>query len=131
MGFQNELDETVKAIKKDRDVLAVMLFGSAARNQTTTMSDIDICIFLKSDIKDKHKMAEKRLEYLINAPDKFDIQIFQLLPLYIRVRVLKEGKILYCRNIKQLYDIAMKTMKEYAVFEPHYQTYLAEVSYVR
>jgi len=35
-------DELVKILKKDRDVLAVILYGSVARNKETPLSDIDL-----------------------------------------------------------------------------------------
>ena len=103
-------DELVKILKKDRDVLAVILYGSVARNKETPLSDIDVCVVLKRDMKNKYIMSKKRLKYLTFAHRRFDIQIFQLMPLYIRIRILREGKILYCRHLKHLYTIAHETI---------------------
>ncbi|MBI5332124.1 MAG: nucleotidyltransferase domain-containing protein [Candidatus Aenigmarchaeota archaeon] len=124
------INKLVKKIRGDKDVLAIVLFGSAARDQLTPLSDVDICIVLKEDFKNKRAMFRKRIKYISHAPDKFDIQIFQSLPLYIKVIIFKEGEILYCRNKKELFRIALKTMKDYSLFKPHLMTYLEGVSNV-
>lgn len=42
---------------------------------------------------------------LSKLPEIFDVQIFQLLPLYIRIDVLK-GKLIYCEDETLLHDVA-------------------------
>ena len=69
-------------------------------------------------------LAKKRLGFLGRIPDKYDIQIFQLLPLYVKVKVLKEGRILYSKDKRKIYDTAYQTIKEYNLFEPHYNDYI-------
>ena len=123
------MDKTINCIiekaKKDRLVLAVALFGSYARNEQH--NDIDVCIFLKSKIYSQLQLSKKKLEY---QPDqeKYDVQIFQQLPLYIRKRILKEGRILYCHNEEELYDVYFTTIKDFELFEPYYEQYLAAVA---
>lgn len=112
--------------KKDKEVLAVSIFGSFARKEKHR--DIDVCIFLRKKTSSL-KMSKKRLAYLKNAKEKFDIQIFQQLPLYIRHRVLKEGKIIFCANENELYDLALLTAKEYEDFKPVYKGYLEAVKH--
>jgi hypothetical protein len=43
------------------------------------------------------------------------------------VRVLKEGKVVFCRDEDMLYDLAIKTMKEFEDFKPIYYEYLKGV----
>lgn len=69
------------------------------------------------------------MEYLGIAD--FDISIFQQLPLYIRHRVIKEGKVLFCRNEDRLYDLAVKTVKEFEDYKHHYIEYLESVAHAR
>ena len=57
------------------------------------------------------------------------ISIFQQLPLYIRKRVLREGEIFFCRDDDALYEVAFKTIRELADFEPTYLEYLKEVAH--
>ena len=115
------LDMLTRKAKKDKDILAVILFGSYARNES--FRDIDACLVLRNDKSDAGK---KKLEYLAEFPD-LDIQVFQGLPLYIRTRILKEGKIIFCKDISKLYDIAIMTIKDFTYYEPIYREYLEAV----
>jgi len=122
--MQKKLAEMMKKAKNDEDVLAVMLFGSCARGED--FSDIDICLIMQPKNFDNLSLSKKRLEYLKDFPD-YDLRIFQQLPLYIRVRVLREGKIIFCRDEEVLYDLAMKEIREFEYFKPIYDTYLEGV----
>jgi len=116
--MEKELEKVVEKAKKDEDVLAVMLFGSYARGEAKPDSDIDVCLVLSK--KFKGDFTEKKLEYLSELPSKFDIHIFQQMPLYIRIRVLREGKILLDKNYDELVWLAIRTIKDFDLFEKHY-----------
>ena len=115
-----EVDSIIKKAKKDKSVLAVMLYGSAARKEPAR--DIDICIVLH----DGH--TSKRLRF-IPLDDRYDVHIFQELPLYIQQRILAEGKVLYCSNRDELYDVAFRTINDFEMFKPHYFSYLKKVAH--
>ena len=118
------IEPIIARAKKDKDVIAIAVFGSFARKERHR--DIDVCIFLRSKMANL-EMSRKRLDYLKGAPGKFDVQIFQQLPVYIRHRVLKEGKIIFCADEGALYDIAISAAKEYEDFKPLYKNYLEAV----
>ena len=80
--------------------------------------------------KTKEKLDEA-LEFLKKSKNGFDIQIFQQLPLYIRIRIIKEGKVLFCRNEDMLYEAAFRTIREFSDFQHIYRDYLKEVVSVR
>lgn len=124
--MERAVSELVSRMKKDKDILAVSVFGSYARGEH--YRDIDICIFLKGGELGRLGMAKKRLKYLSEASGNFDIQVFQQLPLYIKHRVLKEGKILFCRDQNKLYDIAHAFIREWEDFKPIYEKYLEGVA---
>ena len=122
--MKKELSKIIEKAKKDKDILAVSVFGSFARGEK--YNDIDICLFLKEK-KTNLKMTQKRIEYLSRAPNNFDIHIFQQLPIYIKQRVLKEGKIIFSRDNKKLFDIAFAAVQEFEDFKPIYESYLEAV----
>jgi hypothetical protein len=62
--------------------------------------------------------------------NSLDVHIFQQLPLYIRVRVLKEGRILFVRDENQLYELAFRTAQAFEDFKHIYYGYLKEVESV-
>lgn len=123
------LDRLVNLVKQDADILAVILFGSAARNQTHKNSDVDVCFVMDKDTYSSMEPFKKRLSYLKSFDT--DIQILQQLPLYIKIRVIREGKILFCRDEDKLYEIVFRTISEFADFEHIYRDYLKEVASVR
>jgi hypothetical protein len=57
-----------------------------------------------------------------------DVRVFQRLPLYIRQRVLKDGKVLHVKNEDELYDVAFRTVRAWEDFRPFYRAYLDEVA---
>ena len=112
--------------KNDRRILAVFLFGSVARGEEHEGSDTDICLVLVPGTYTPLQLSKLKLEYLRDFNQ--DTQIFQQLPLYIRKRVLKDGKILFARDMDQLYDVAFDFIREYADYEHIYREYLGELS---
>ena len=117
------LERLIARAQADEDVLAVMLFGSAARGEATPASDVDLCLVLQPPAAERK--AEKRLEYL--GEFDLDVQVFQALPLPIRRRVLKEGRVLLSKDEDALYDLALRTAKEFDDFRHIYEAYLEAV----
>jgi len=98
----------------------IILYGSSLGLYHLGDSDIDICIYIDNE---KKNLSEIRLELLKRLNDKFDIQMFQLLPLYVQIEVLK-GKILYVKEEDRIYEIAYETIEEYEEFSPFYLDYI-------
>jgi len=78
------------------DVEAIILFGSYARNEQTSRSDIDVCVVCGNKKEKIEKVWDKILESGIT--EKYDVKIFELLPLKMKISVIKEGKILCAKN---------------------------------
>jgi len=121
------LREVVRAAREAEEILAVILFGSAARGEKSSTSDLDLCLVLMPKPYSALELSEIKLEYASRFP--VHMSVFQQLPLYIRKRVLQEGKILFCREDDVLYDVAFETIRDYAQFEPAYRGYLKEVAH--
>ncbi len=117
-------DDLRSMLTRDEDILAVMLFGSAARGES--FSDIDLCLIL-SGSHDNLSMSRKRLEYLALADDRYDMHIFQQLPLQVRMRVIREGETLIVKDEDALYDLAFQTVKEFEHFHRIQSEYLEGV----
>lgn len=111
----------------DPDVLAVILFGSQARGTATPGSDADVCLVLQPPAAARDGAASaKRLEYLAVADP--DLSVFQQLPVHIRSRVLREGEVLFTRDLDALYEVAIRTAKAFADFHHHQRAYLDAVA---
>jgi len=108
-------------------VIAILLFGSGARGEATLASDVDICLVLHPGEHDDLTLSRKRLSYLKEGDA--DVHIFSQLPLYIRRRIIKEGKILLCHDEDALYEIAFRTAQAFEDFKHIYYGYLEELTH--
>ena len=92
-----EMVQEAKEIILDDDISGrieeILLYGSAARNQLTFRSDIDISVRFSSILGKEALLFRKRV--LGKAPEKLDIQVYNLLPEKVRRNINKEGILLY------------------------------------
>lgn len=118
-----QLRPLLEIAKKDKDIVAVLLFGSAARGEK--YRDIDVALVLYPRKRSSLEMSNKRLKYLsLSRRDEIDVQIFQQLPPYIQERVLKEGKAIMCKDEDALYDVVFEAIRKIGDFMPHYRMFL-------
>ena len=105
------IDKIIEPLKKNCDVISIYLFGSYARGREKPFSDIDICVIVDR--------GANRDEILSHSSKKIDISIFHDLPLSMRFRVIKEGKLLFSRDELKLHRIIVATIRSYLDFKPH------------
>jgi len=115
--------EKIKNVEGFEKVKFIILYGSAAKGQMTEGSDIDLCIYYDGSPDESSRFRFKVLSELFD--DIFDVQIFQQLPLYVRVEVLK-GKIIYCKDKRFLYEAAIETIKDFEAFKHRFYDYIGE-----
>lgn len=90
-------------------------------------SDTDVCLILQPEALPAP--SKKRLQYL--ADFDLDVHIFQQLPLYIRRRVLREGRVLLSKDDDRLYAVALRTAQAFEDFRHLYEEYLEAVRHDR
>jgi len=111
--FPAAITSVVEELQAHDAVLGLILFGSVARGCARPYSDVDLCIVTKKNTPDA-----VRMELLSYGSKKIDVSIFSDLPVQIRFRVLKEGKILFFKESLALHRIKVATVREYLDFEP-------------
>ena len=114
-----DFSRLIEKARKDKEIRAVILYGSYARSED--YRDIDICLITDENAD----VVKKPLDYMKEFD--FDFHTYRELPLYIKVRVLEEGKILFARDEDELYDIAIETIRDFESFKSRYQEYLEGV----
>jgi predicted nucleotidyltransferase len=121
-----ELDECKDALQHyfaslDGVVLAY-LFGSQARGEAWTHSDIDVAVLLEG-YPDDAQCFDMRLEIigglmeLLNSND-VDVLILNQAPPALGYAVLRDGILLYCRDHQARVEYQLHTVNEYLDFEP-------------
>jgi predicted nucleotidyltransferase len=107
------LMKIVRELKKNKAVEAIYLFGSHARGTQLPFSDIDICVVTQKGIPLYAKAG-----LVSGSSQKIEITAFWDMPVYIRYRVLKEGKPLFVRDREFVNRVTIETLREYFDFRP-------------
>lgn len=111
-NLMKEISNVIEDLKKNSYVDAIYLFGSYATGNARPFSDIDISVITNKDIPKDEKES-----ILSNSSKKIDISLFYDLPLNIRFRVIKDGKLLYQRDELLTHRTKVKTVDEYLDFK--------------
>jgi len=106
------IDNLSEKLSLVKGVRAIYLFGSCLTGKTHKNSDIDICII--TDGADETRDGLAKIDY----SDKFDVVLFEDLPLQMQFRILKEGKVLKVNDIEYLWALKIRVMQEYFDFKP-------------
>jgi predicted nucleotidyltransferase len=115
------LKKLIEKIRKEKNVNAIILFGSYAKKRATPISDIDICVILKK-IDEKTKSRISALEN-----EKIQIVFWDEIHLALKFRVLKEGKVLYVKDINFLNSLKAETISRFLDFKPILERYYEKV----
>lgn len=115
-----ELINKIKKIDKEDKVSFVVLFGSYASKTHNKLSDIDVAVYYEGSKKERFKF---RLITSGELSNKYDIHIFQDMPIYIRKEIVKKGKIIYKKDTGKVAEVYFKVIKEFSSFEKYLNHY--------
>jgi len=94
MASRDDLAKDFSFLKEK--VLAVLIFGSSVKEKGR---DLDVCIVSGADPKDVLK------DVFVNVDtSKYDVWIFEELPLYMKMEVIENHEIVFCRDEAELYE---------------------------
>jgi uncharacterized protein len=125
-SLESDLSDVITKIKDfggDR-IKFIVLYGSAAKGKSTNLSDIDIAVFHSGD---KRERFQFRVKILGRIGNKFDIQTYQDLPLYVQNEILSSGEVLYFSDYTEIFNTFMKTIREFEDFKPHLELYYSSM----
>jgi len=100
--MDSKINEIRAFLREQKHVKVAYLFGSRAEGKAGPLSDFDIAILLDNRV-DKREGFNYRLKLLndlsfILKTRKLDVVIMNDAPLLLNYNVIKEGKVLYCRD---------------------------------
>ena len=103
----------IRELSLKEEVIALVLFGSVARGQARSISDIDLCIVTPKDLP-----QPDRWDLLSYGSEGIDVNLFWDLPITIRFRVLREGRVIFCKDALRFHLIKVETIREYIDIAP-------------
>jgi len=82
-------------------ILGVLLYGSQATGEAGPRSDIDLCI-VAPQAADRSSLWRTFISHLRDS--RYDVRIFELLPLFLKAAVIEQGVVVYCEDEPELYE---------------------------
>lgn len=109
-----------QALETVPEVIAAYVYGSVARGNATSLSDVDVAVLVSDGLPSEHR-AEliRRLITLLerSVPGRrFEVRLFDELPVSIRGRVVSEGVRVVDRNREIRVRAEVRTRMEYFDF---------------
>ena len=119
---EKDINFVVDLIKNlgEKKIRFVVLFGSISVKKQTPLSDVDLAVYYDGSKEERFRF---RMDVLGRISDKFDVQTFQDLPLYIQKEVVK-GRVLYCDDSRFLYEIVRRTSQDFDDFKIKFYDYI-------
>ena len=81
--------------------LGTLVFGSWARGEASERSDIDLCI-VAPRASDPGALWREALSNIQDS--RYEVRIFELLPLYMKMAVIEGGVVVCSRDVLELYE---------------------------
>lgn len=107
-----DLEKFVSEVKRIKGTLAIYVFGSYSTGKMHELSDVDVCVVGDFSLQEREDILFGEFS------DLFDISFLKDLPIWIKIRVLGEGKVLFVRNELALNLIKKNVLSEYLDFKP-------------
>jgi len=127
MFLQSQLAEAVGPYASALD--CVYLFGSQARGNAGPLSDVDIGL-LFSEAVPRGRRGEIQLQLIshlqkVNGPH-IDVVILNEAPPFLRHRVIRDGRVLYCADERRRVAFEVRAIREYLDFKPYLDLHYRE-----
>jgi len=106
MGEAQSIAVDFAFLADNEAILALLLFGSGAREDAGMRSDRDICIVAPelSDARARLAILRTVFERLDVAGKSYDVWFFEELPLYMKIQVIEHHEVIMCRDLPALYE---------------------------
>jgi len=85
----------------ENKVLAVLLYGSAQKDEHHEKSDIDICIVAPK--QEPKKILKEVFRKIDVYGKKYDVRVFEEMPLYIKIEVIRSHTLVF-GSVHELYE---------------------------
>ena len=110
----DRLPVLIEQVEKDRDIVALYVFGSLAAGDLKPLSDLDFGTLISARL-DKQKRFDKHLDLIgkfneVLKTDELDLVMMNDAPMRFSHNIIKSGKLIHCTNKIELIDFIEKTI---------------------
>ncbi len=99
--IRGKVREDLRFLFDNSLVLGVLLYGSVVTGESNERSDIDICVVAPS-ASDRVELSRWILSNV--RAERYDVRVFELMPLYLKMDVVEQGVVIYSSDIYELYE---------------------------
>ncbi len=103
MAERESIEKEFSFLFVRKDLLAVLLYGSVVKGEETPRSDIDICIVAPT-CKERTGLLREVHRNLDVFSKKYDVRIFEELPLYIQIQIIENHEIIYTKDVYEMFE---------------------------
>lgn len=93
-----KIDELGKILASLKETSEIILFGSAVEGAMRPKSDIDIAVLSRNQNQKRNIDLQKEL--LGKFPLKFNLRVFELLPIYIQISIIQNYNVIFGDPLK-------------------------------
>lgn len=128
VDVKNYLPDLPALFQKRDEVIAAYLFGSYASDTVGPLSDVDIAVLFDegSDIDRIYLKLCVEVSKALHT-DEVDLLILNKAPITLKYKVLKEGKLLFCRDEVKRIRFQVKVINDYIDTKPLRDMYNREL----
>ena len=112
----------VESFEAHRSVDVLYLYGSRAGGRISSLSDIDLAVLVSGSVE-KRELLDIRLQMIGEATsvlktDEVDLQILNDIPVQAQYSILKNKRVLYCRDEFIRAEFEAGVVTRYLDFKP-------------
>ena len=132
----NTIKQALSAVLSNYPLAFAYVFGSVVTGHIHQDSDVDIALGFSRAVGDEvfYEIFNRLYSRLGIASEKLDLKNFAELPLTVRFRVIRDGKLIYLKDQKIHRDMAARTLgfyhDHYPVMKKFNQLFLKQTSRV-
>jgi len=87
---------------KEGEIHSILVYGSYAKGDYTSNSDIDICLVAPKSKTIKKQARLLKLVWQNTSSDKYDVRIFEAMPIHIKMEIIKDHIVVLTKDLSEL-----------------------------
>lgn len=116
--IQDEIERLKIFCEDNKNILALFIFGSFGTEEENLQSDIDLAILYEDYISLKEELNIETEILKILEREDIDILNLNKAPIDLKMEVVRDGDLIYCRDEIKLSDFKERIFDLYADYEP-------------